>query len=260
MSVRTISLAALAAAFPLFTHAPTTGQYRVEQTTIQETDQTVFPGGLKRTDTVRTVGYVAVTLNDSAAGRTIHVHLDSILAQSSVPELQLALDSLRGTEYHGFVAANGRLTGFHAMSGDTLATDRVEGLVRDLYPSLKLKARQGDQWADTLARTRELPGGQMSVNTVTTYKAAATEQHNGVKALRLEASTAGTLKGDQTTQGQSVHIEGTSSGSGTYYVASDGRYLGGSRNQDSELRITIAALPAEMPVTIHQQTTVTLLN
>ncbi|HET8650487.1 MAG TPA: hypothetical protein VFL95_10620 [Gemmatimonadales bacterium] len=260
MSVRTISLAALAAAFPLFTTAPTTGHYRVEQLTIQETDQTAFPGGTKRSDTVRTTGYLVVTLDDSASGRTIHVHLDSILAESSVPELQPALDSLRGTEYHGFMAANGRLTDFHAMTGDTLATDRVEGLVRDLYPSLKLKARQGDQWADTLARTRELPGGQMSVNTVTTYKAAATEQHNGVKALRLDASTAGTLKGEQTTQGQAVQIDGTSSGSGTYYVDPDGRYLGGSRTQDSELHISLAGLPATMPVTIHQQTTITLLK
>jgi hypothetical protein len=68
------------------------------------------------------------------------------------------------------------------------------------------------------------------------------------------------MAGTQPTPNGPARIEGTGSGKGSYYVGPDGRYLGGSWQQQSALKISGSFAPQPLPVTIVQKTKVSTLT
>jgi hypothetical protein len=66
--------------------------------------------------------------------------------------------------------------------------------------------------------------------------------------------------GTQPTPQGPAKIEGTGAGNGTYYVGSDGGYLGGTWQQRSSLKISGTFSPQPLPITIVQKTTVSPLK
>ncbi|MEE8490218.1 MAG: hypothetical protein V3S60_01140, partial [Acidimicrobiia bacterium] len=53
--------------------------------------------------------------------------------------------------------------------------------------------------------------------------------------------------------------EGTSTGTGLLYIGSDGKYLGGVRQVESEVEVSGPQLPAVIPVTANTTITVELI-
>jgi hypothetical protein len=68
------------------------------------------------------------------------------------------------------------------------------------------------------------------------------------------------IAGTQPTPSGSARLEGTGSGKGSYYLGTDGKYLGGTWQHSSSLRISGSFAPEPLPVTITQKTKVTTLK
>jgi hypothetical protein len=95
---------------------------------------------------------------------------------------------------------------------------------------------------------------------VSAYKAAASETRESRKAVRVTEDFTSSVAGTQPTPNGPARIEGTGTGNGSYYVSPDGRYLGGSWQQQSSLKISGSFAPQPLPIVIVQKTTVSTLK
>ena len=78
--------------------------------------------------------------------------------------------------------------------------------------------------------------------------------------MRVVQDFTSSVQGTQPTPNGPAKIEGTSKGNGSYYVAPDGRYLGGAWQQQSALKISGSFAPQPLPITIIQKTSVSTLK
>jgi hypothetical protein len=252
------ALLGTALVFPLAGRGPSVTKYRIDQSLIQEIDAT-GAGGAKQKISFRTSSFVTVTLADSAGGKVIKVVLDSLRGDSTVPIPAAVLDSARGAVFHGYLQKSGKPSGLEPVSGTPAAT-QIQGLLSDFFPWVKVGLKVGDSWADTTAKTSTTGNDTVTVRRVSAYKAASTETRNATKAVRITEDFTSSVAGTQPTPNGSARIEGTGSGKGSYYLGTDGRYLGGDWQQQSSLQISGAFAKQPLPITIVQKTTVTALR
>jgi hypothetical protein len=258
--LRSAQFAAIAAglALPATLFAPATIKYRIDQTLSQEMDATVA-GGAKQSISFSTTSFVTVTLADSAGGKVMRVVVDSIRGDSATPIPPAVLDSARGSEFHGFVQKSGKPTGLEPVSGASAAV-QVQGLLSDFFPWTRAGLKVGDSWTDTTAKTNGTGPDSVTVRRVSAYKAAAGETRESRKAVRVTQDFTSSVAGTQPTPNGPARIEGTGTGTGAYFVGTDGRFLGGSWQQQSTLKISGSFAPQPLPVTITQKTKVSTLK
>jgi len=258
LSLSVVALAAGALAAPLNPTAPQTIHYKIDQSSSQEVDATAA-GGPKQTISTHLAAYVTVTLTDTTGGRTAHVVVDSVRTDTGSVIPQAMLDSMKGSAYHGLLGANGKVGAFKPMKEND-ANSPITGMLNGFFPRVKAGVKSGDAWTDTSEVNNAVPNGQLTKRTVTNYKAGASEPREGAKATRIDAAFSSSLAGSQETPGGTATIEGTGTGTATQYVAPDGRYLGGTSSETSQLSVSGAFAPAPIPVHIKQTTTVTVVK
>jgi hypothetical protein len=252
------ALAAVALVLPPKALAPTTTKYRIDQSLTQEIDATAV-GGAKQRIAFSTSSFVTVTLSDSAGGKSIRVVIDSLRGDSAAPIPAAVFDSARGAEFRGFVTKSGKPSGLEPAHPNPAAA-QIQGLLSDFFPWIKTGVRLGDSWADTTARTNASGVDSVTVRRVSAYKAIGSETYNTRKAMRITEDFTSSVAGTQPTPSGPARIEGTGKGRGAYYVASDGRYLGGDWQQESSLAISGSFAPKPLPVVIVQKTRVTTVK
>ena len=260
MLLRVAALTALAPGLllPAPALAPPTTKYRIDQSLSQEMDATAA-GGAKQRIAFRTTSFVTVTLADSAGGKVIRVVVDSMRGDSATPIPAAVLDSARGAEFRGFVEKSGKPTGL-TPSGNAPAAVQIQGLLSDFFPWTRAGLKVGDSWSDTTAKTSGTGADSVTVRRVSAYKAAASETRDSRKAVRVTEDFTSSVAGTQPTPNGPARIEGTGRGNGSYYVGPDGRYLGGSWQQQSSLKISGSFAPQPLPIVIIQKTTVSTLK
>lgn len=238
--------------------APTTTKYRIDQSLTQEIDATAA-GGAKQHISFSTSSFITVVLSDSAGGKAMRVVVDSIRGDSATPIPAAVLDSARGAEFRGFVEKSGKMSGLEPASGGTAAT-QVQGLLSDFFPPIKAGLRVGDSWSDTTAKVNGVGPDSVTVRRVSAYKAAGNEMRGSKRTVRITEEFTSSVAGTQPTPGGPARIEGDGTGRGSYYVGTDGRYLGGDWQHQSSLKISGAFSPEPLPITIVQKTKVTTLK
>jgi hypothetical protein len=258
INTRFTALAATALVLPALGLAPTVTKYRIDQTLSQEIDATAA-GGAKQKIGFSTSSFVTVTLADSAGGKVMRVVIDSLRGDSATPIPAAVLDSAKGAEFHGFVQKSGKPTGLEPVTA-TPAVHQVQGLLSDFFPWTRPGLKVGDSWTDTTAKTNGEGTDSVTVRRVSAYKAAATETRQARKAVRITEDFTSSVAGTQPTPNGPAKIEGTATGTGSYYVGADGLYLGGDWQQQSSLRISGSFAPQPLPITIVQKTKVTALK
>jgi hypothetical protein len=255
------SLVALASSWLgilIWTAPPTVMKYRVDQTLNQEIDATAG-GGAKEKLAFTTSSFVTVTLSDSAGGKSIRVVIDSIRGDSATPIPRAVLDSARGAEFRGFLEKSGKPTGL-VPTGTVSAAVQVQSLVSDFFPWIRSGLRVGTAWADTTAKTNGVGPDSVTVRRVSTYKVVANETRASRKAVRVAQNFTSSVAGTQPTPQGPARIEGTGRGAGSYYIGTDGRYLGGSWQQQSSLKISGSFSPQPLPITIAHKTEVSTIR
>ena len=238
--------------------APTTTRYRIDQSLLQEIDATAA-GGARQVISFTTSSFITVTLADSAGGKVMRVVIDSLKGDSTTPIPTAVLDSARGAEFRGFVERSGRPTGLQPVQG-TSAIVQVQGLLSDFYPWSKAGVKVGQSWTDTTAKVNGVGADSVTVRRVSAYKAAPPENRQPRNAVMILEDFSSSIAGTQPTPSGSARIEGTGSGKGSYYLGTDGKYLGGTWQHHSSLKISGSFAPEPLPITITQKTKVTTLK
>lgn len=246
MFFRMAGLAALGLGAATLSGAPVKTRYQVDQTIEQIMDASGVGGGPQR-QRFSVSTFVTVTLSDTSGGKTVHAVIDSMRADTATPVGPGALDSVRGTELHGFVGPGGRLQSLRVLRETSLAP-QVAGVLRQLFPALRPGVKPGDRWTDTTETGDPAGAAGMAVRRITTYQAQRDPRASG--GVRVDASFTATVNGTQPTPGGTATIRGNGSGTESYYLAPDGRYLGGNSNQSSRLTVSGEFAPKPVPITL----------
>ena len=127
-------------------------------------------------------------------------------------------------------------------------------------PGAGLASRWGRAGAIPRARVNGVGADSVTVRRVSAYKAAPTENRQPRNAVMVIEDFSSSIGGTQPTPSGSARIEGTGSGKGSYYLGTDGKYLGGSWQHVSSLKISGSFAPEPLPITITQKTKVTTLK
>ncbi len=262
------ALGAVALALPGGRAGPVTAKYRVDQTLSQEVDGTASGAG-KEVLTFTTTTFVTVTLTDSAGGRTMRVVIDSMKGDSATPIPAAVMDSARGGEFRAFLDRSGRPSPL-TPTGTSPAAAQVQGLLADFFPWVRPGFKAGESWADTSVNTTGAGSDTVTVRRVTNYPAAASEPRDAetrdaetrdaAKAVKITADHTSKVAGNQPTPQGPAKILGTGSGSGTYFVSPDGRYLGGEWQLRSALQLSGSFSKEPVPITVTQTTKVTAVR
>jgi len=252
------ALGAVALALPGGRAAPVTAKYRVEQSLTQEVDGTASGAG-KQVLRFTTTTFVTVTLNDSAGGRTMRVVIDSMKGDSATPIPAAVMDSARGGEFRAFLDRSGKPSPL-TPTGTSSAAAQVQGLLTDFFPWVRAGFKVGEAWADTSVNTTGAGSDTVTVRRVTNYKAGASEPRDATKAVKITADHTSKVAGNQPTPRGPAKIEGTGSGTGTYFVSPDGRYLGGEWQLRSALQLSGSFSKEPLPITVTQTTKVTAVR
>ena len=252
MLPRFTRLAALSSVLvlPVTDWAPITTRYRIDQSLAQEIDATAA-GGAKQSISFHTSSFITVILADSAGGKVMTVKVDSVRGDSATPIPPAVLDSARGAEFHGFVERSGKPLGLEPVTG-TSAAAQIQGLLSDFFPWVRSGLKVGDSWTDTTAKVNALGADSVTVRRVSAYKASGSETRHARKAVRVSEEFTSSVAGTQPTPSGPARIEGSGSGKGSYYVGTDGRYLGGTWQHQSSLKISGSFAPEPLPITIAQ--------
>src|SRR5262245_34864863 len=111
--------------------APTTAHYRVETNNETTVDLSGF-GAPSQHQNFHLTSWIAVTVADSSGGRTVHITVDSMTYQGSIPQLSQAnADSAKGGTIHGFVDPDGHVKNLVSRPETLLLTD-LQGIVHGL--------------------------------------------------------------------------------------------------------------------------------
>jgi hypothetical protein len=252
------ALAATALLLPSLDRAPSTTKYRIDQSVAQEIDATAA-GAAKQSLSFTTSSFITVILADSAGGKIMRVVVDSMRGDSSTPIPSAVLDSVRGAEFHAFVEKSGKPSRLEPISGSP-AAKQVQGLLSDFFPWIRTGLKVGDSWTGTTAKVSAQGADSVTVKRVSAYKAAGSETRNSHKAVKIIEDFTSSVVGTQPTPDGPAKLEGSGTGKGAYFVATDGRYLGGDWQQRSTLKISGSFAPEPLPITIVQKTTVTTIK
>ncbi|MGH7498155.1 MAG: hypothetical protein ACREL3_04820 [Gemmatimonadales bacterium] len=260
MASHIFGLAALGALalLPAATGGPYISRYRLDQTLTQEIDASAAGKG-KQSITFSTSGFLTVTLTDSVGGKVVKVVVDSMRGDSTSPVPATVFDSARGSEYHAFLNNTGKLSELEPV-GTALAAQQILGFLTDFFPWVKTGVKVGERWADSTSRTTVAGTDSVVVKRIVSYQAAAKDKRDNQKAIRITTEYTSSVAGTQPTPSGPAKVEGAGKGTGTYFVTSDGHYLGGDWELHSSLSISGAFTDQPLPITITQTTRVTTLK
>lgn len=244
------ALTAGVAALPAPSASVTTANYKVSVLALSTIDLSAMGAGEQKSTTGFT-GYFTMTLKDTTGGRALTAVLDSMRVDSATQgkaELQLLADSAAGATWHGMLTEKGKIDNLTFVQGG-VGAQQFEAVLAGFFPRGNAHLRkQGESWSDTLSYSSTSANGSTTIKLMTQYTNAGEGMYNGTKALTINTTSTTSSAGSQEGPGGDMQLEGNGTGVGKYYVAKDGRYLGGTNTVNSNMTITMAQAPAPIPL------------
>lgn len=207
--------------------------------------------------------YFAVTISGPAdsVGYATSITIDSLAPDSgtTVP-MGINLGAAKGLSYRGRLSPRGELR--NPVPSDSVAAQAVSPIVgsfRNFFPRMPAGGLTlGAAWTDTTTEN-DRNAGNITITSVNRATAAAWEDRNGARALRVDVSSDFKLQGSGQQAGQPFEVNGNGVRGGIDFIAIDGRYLGGESRDSTSMTITLPIQAMTIPRTQVSKTTVTVL-
>ncbi|MGH7519947.1 MAG: hypothetical protein ACREMI_01575 [Gemmatimonadales bacterium] len=207
--------------------------------------------------------YFAVTINGPAdsSGYPTTITIDSVAPDSgtTVP-MGINLSAAKALSFAGRLTPKGEFR--NQVPSDSAAAQSLSPIVgsfRNFFPRLPGGGLTlGAAWTDTTTEN-DRAAGSVTVTSINRSRAAAWEDRNGARCLRLEVNSDFTIKGNGQQAGQPFEVAGTGLRAGVDYIAADGRYLGGESRDSTTMTITLPIQAMTIPRTQVSKTTVQVL-
>ncbi|HEX4575484.1 MAG TPA: hypothetical protein VH158_10145, partial [Gemmatimonadales bacterium] len=206
---------------------------------------------------------VALTGPADSVGYPASFKVDSLVADSGTPApLVDNMLHVRSLVFLGRVAPRGEFVNA-TPSDSTLAQAALQllGNLRDFLPRLPADGlKPGTAWTDTVETVQKPAGAEVSRRSfVHASAAAAWEDHGGVRSLRVVSDQTYRVTGSGKNLGQPFELSGAGTGTGTVFIAADGRYLGGESRDSTALTVHLPVQGMDVPVIQVTRTTVAVL-
>lgn len=254
-----IRLAVVAGLAGLSLSAPEPTRYKVDQRVESRVDLSAFGQG-EQVQNQAFVWFVSISYSDSAGGTIMHAVLDSAqVDMGMMPVPQPSIDSLKGTVFHGWMDAAGRVQSLSVSKPGTLAS-QVEGALKTFHPRVKAGAKAGESWVDTLDVDTKTVQMSTKTRTISNYTMGGPETMDGVAATKLEATFTSSQSGTMETPAGAADLQGTATGTATFLVGKNGRYLGGTSTSTGDATISGSFAPSAIPVKTTSTTTVSIIK
>lgn len=207
--------------------------------------------------------YFAVTINGPAdsSGYPTTITIDSVAPDSgtTVP-MGINLSAAKALSFAGRLTPKGEFR--NQVPSDSAAAQSLSPIVgsfRNFFPRLPAGGvTLGVAWTDTTTEN-DRAAGSVTVTSINRSLAAAWEDRNGTRCLRLEVNSDFTIKGNGQQAGQPFEVAGTGLRAGVDYIAADGRYMGRESRDSTNMTITLPMQAMTIPRTQVSKTTVTVL-
>lgn len=241
--------------------AVTTTRYHLSAKVDQSIDLSVFGQPAQLTNQTLDA-WVLMTTTDSGGGRVVHVVVDSAAMVSNAPGFDPGTAAAaKGATIHGFQDPQGRVKNLTSSQATNPVVTGIQSAVNGLFPRVRAGAKPGESWVDTTDVPNPGEGNNTTLKLVTTYTAGAGEAVGGLSGMRVNAKSTSAVTGTMTSpQAGTMEVDGAGAGAGSFVVAGDGRFLGGSVNSSQDLRLKVAMAPAPIPVRVTQTLVVTMLK
>ncbi|HTI06151.1 MAG TPA: hypothetical protein VL549_12590 [Gemmatimonadales bacterium] len=207
--------------------------------------------------------FFAVTITGPAdsVGYPTTITIDSIAADSgtTVP-MGINLGNAKGLSFVGRLTPKGDFRNQSA-SDSTAAQSLapVVGSFKNFFPRLPPSGvTLGANWTDTTSEN-DRAAGAVTVKSVNRSHAAAWDDRSGVRTLRVDVTSDFTIQGSGQQMGQPFDVAGTGVRSGTDFISTDGRYMGGESRDSTNMTITLTVQQMTIPRTQVSRTTVAVL-
>jgi hypothetical protein len=232
------------------------GSYQYEMVTEMKQRQEVMGSATEATMRLLQRLSVAVTpRHRDTLGITFVI--DSIDLDVGQPIPDSLLPDLRGMRMTGTMSPRGRLYELRT-SADSLA-DLADDF-RTFFTPLPAELAVGTTWVDTTTMEVSpagLPLGALTM--VVTSRVTADTTVDGIRAWKIERSSAGTGRGTTSQMGAAMSFEMTAAGTGITYFAKTGVYLAGSGTSESMATVTVPEHGIRLPITATGSSRVRLL-
>jgi len=187
--------------------------------------------------------------------------VDSIALDSgtTVPPT-VDISAARGLVYDGRLTPSG-VSKLTLVSDSTRAAPFVQllGLLQTLYPHLPTAGLiLGAEWTDTTT-TDDRVVLDVKRRSINHSRAATWEDRAGIRALRLDVTSTYNVSGSGSQLNQPVEVTGSGTGTAHYFIAADGRYLGGEGTDSSTITVRFPYQSAVIPATRILRSTTILL-
>ncbi|MDB4907477.1 MAG: hypothetical protein JWO05_2261 [Gemmatimonadetes bacterium] len=255
-SFPTRRLLALAAALPLsaaalgaqgFHYAPGTSQYRITSST--HGAQEVM--GQKQEYDVTGMQRMTVALVKKAGDSlAVDVTMDSITMQGPQGPTP-GMEKMIGSKFTGAMSVNGKSYGMKS----ALTEESAEQMAIELasfIPSIPANLKAGTTWTDTLASKFKQMGIAGDRKRIATMTVVGDTTVNGEKGWKVNVASNTTMTGSGEGQAGAMTLEAASTGTGVFVVSQAGTYLGGTNDDDTKIKVVIAANGMEVAVTQKQ--------
>ena len=198
-----------------------------------------------------------ITLNLSRQAK------DTLLATVTLDSISLSgagaaadVSALRGAKFVTLVSPTGRVYSSKTPeSANPLVAQLAEGVARFL-PAYRAELRTGATWSDTSSGKVTQQGMDLDRTVVSNYTVEHDTTIAGLKAFKVLRVTSVKAAGSGKPQGTPVSMESSSTSNGAFFVSTGGVFLGGTSNDDVNLKLTILAQGAEISMKQVAQTSI----
>jgi hypothetical protein len=208
-----------------------------------------LPGGASQLQLIDRTAYLRLTLARDTSSYLATIVLDSLQATvGGVPAVPDSIIPARGTRWTATLTPDGKLSALKADRSSTLG-DQIGSNLRSLFPSLPPGgARSGMEWTDTTEVPIRADAFNALERSLTSYRAADSDDATAKKALKLESSGTYQRSGKGTQYDQQLEMTASGTRSAVHYLNPDGT-LASARGSDSgDMTITIPAVGQTVPV------------
>src|SRR5712692_5332934 len=187
--------------------------------------------------------------------------IDSIALDSgtTVPPT-VDLSAARGLVFDGRLTPSGVST-LTLVTDSTRAAPFVQllGLLQTFYPHLPTAGLiLGAEWTDTTTADDRVVI-DVKRRSINHSRAATWEQRASIRALRLDVTSTYSVSGSGSQLNQPVEVTGSGTGTAHYFIAVDGRHLGGEGTDSSTITVRFPYQSAVIPATRILRSTTILL-
>jgi hypothetical protein len=240
-----------------FTYSPSSVQYMLSSHLRVEQE---FQGQVQANDFFMQY-YVTSEVVDDAGVSRVTMTMDSVTVLEGAGATAADAESAAGVTFSGILTSEGNILDYQVSDTTSQLVRQLAERFRRFFPNVPAGGVVANQsWSDTSAVDVNSQGIELLVETTTTNDAGGWMDHAGVQALPVDAVADYSLSGGGMQGGTEITLDGTGVTHSTYYLGSNGAFMGGVSADTANMAAFVMAMGMSIPITQVRFDTLTVVH